>query len=1084
MKKTTIITLALCILGSATLWAQERSFGKNKVQYKKYEWTYIQTRHFDVYFYEDAYATAKFTADIMEDAYVEISRELDYKIQRRVPVFVYNSQNDFQQTNITPELLPEGVGGFTEAFKSRIVIPFTGSYEEFRHVLHHELTHAVVYDILFGNSFASLLSRQRLFDLPLWYAEGYAEFSSRHGWDYWSDMFLRDATINNYMAPPDYLGGFLAYKQGQAMVKYIVDKYGEAKLGEILQKGKIQLSMNRALKSTIGVDPKEFYEEFAKEMKRRYWPEISARKEAPEIGKQLTHARKDGSYFNERPAYSPEGDKVAIFTDRHDYDEIILLSATTGEELSRVVKAQRSGDLESLHSYYSGMSFSPDGKQLAFVAKTKGKDAIYLADVRKKKIVKKIMMDFHNVLTPTFSPDGNQIVFSALAKDMRDLYLYTLSTGEFHKLTDDRYDDVEPSWLPDSKSIVFSSDRPSPTPSNITNLGQATADSVMPTPGGFSYGVYNIFKLELASKGVAPVEVGSGSNRSPVVSPNGKMIAFVSNRNGIDNVYLGYLDSTKYYAVTDVLTGIRDLSWSPDGQKLAFSAFHNGGFDVFVMKDFVPVGENGVLKPTDFMLGKYNDPFKKPAAKDAVAAKDSTADSTTAVVDTTADSTALAKVDSSATLTAKDTVVSQTGIHGEDFVYVSGISPDPMDTLLRPVGGDSAGMRVHLKEPAYFDSIPPPTESGEYSVHKYKVKFTPDYIGGGFAYNTFFGVRGQSVFVFSDYLGNHQILVAADLVGTIDQSYLQAFYVNNAGRNHFGVGLFHSKNYYENSDNFLFSDRYYGLAGFAEHPFSIFSRIDGSLSQIFIDRKYYDELDPNYNNDRSIKVTYGSASYVFDNVLWGYTGPVNGKRYALTVDAAKDFFDTKDISFYSFGLDYRRYWDIRKSVSFGLRLSGGASFGRTPKTYFVGGVNNWIGSRNLANPVYEVENLYFADVVTPLRGQPIYGIAGNRYGAINAELRFPLVQVLALKYPLPLVFQNIMGVIFTDMGSAWNGNNFKGGTSDGGNKRFQDIRTGFGCGMRMNFAGLALLRYDCAWSTDFDRVSDRPTHYFSLGADF
>lgn len=457
-----VFVLALIVTLPLSGLTQERYFGKNKVQYKKYDWSFIQTRHFDVYFYEDGYATAKFAADVMEDAYQKISVELDYRLQRRVPVFVYNSQNDFQQTNITPELLPEGVGGFTEAFKNRIVIPFTGSYEEFRHVLHHELTHALVYDMLFGNSFASLLSRQRLFDLPLWYAEGYAEYSSRHGWDYWSDMFIRDATINSYLAPTDYLGGFLAYKQGQAMVKYIVDKYGESKLGEILQKGKVHLSMNKALKSSIGIEGKQLYEEFSKEMKRRYWPDISTRKEPADISKQLTHARKDGSYFNERPAYSPEGDKVAIFSDRHDYDEIVVVSATTGQELTRLVKAQRSGDLESLHSYFSGMSFSPDGRRLAFVAKSKGKDAIYIVDVKTKDITRRIRLDFYNVLSPMFSPDGKQIVFSALSKDQRDLYLYDLGTGGIRQLTEDRYDDVEPSWTPDSKSLVFASDRPHP----------------------------------------------------------------------------------------------------------------------------------------------------------------------------------------------------------------------------------------------------------------------------------------------------------------------------------------------------------------------------------------------------------------------------------------------------------------------------------------------------------------------------------------------------------------------------------------------------------------------------------------------
>jgi hypothetical protein len=236
MKKLPVAWFLLLILLASAGYSQDVYFGKNKVRYKDFDWKYIQTRHFDIYFYEQAYETAKFAANVMESSYVEIVDELGYRIKERVPVFIYNSHNDFQQTNITPSLLPEGVGGFTEAFKNRIVIPFTGSYEDFRHVLHHELTHAVVYDLLFGNSLSSLLSRQRLFNLPLWFAEGYAEYSSRHGWDYWADMFVRDATINGYLTPPQRLGGYLAYKQGQAMVKYIADKYGERKLGEILQR--------------------------------------------------------------------------------------------------------------------------------------------------------------------------------------------------------------------------------------------------------------------------------------------------------------------------------------------------------------------------------------------------------------------------------------------------------------------------------------------------------------------------------------------------------------------------------------------------------------------------------------------------------------------------------------------------------------------------------------------------------------------------------------------------------------------------------------------------------------------------------
>lgn len=1096
MKPTRSALFLLLLLVALPALAQETYFGKNKVQYRGFEWYYIQTRHFDLYFYDNAYPTAKFAAAVMESSYVEVSRELNYYLQRRVPVFIYNSHGDFQQTNIISELLPEGVGGFTEAFKNRIVIPFTGSYEDFRHVLHHELTHAVVYDLLYGNSLGSFLSSRRLFNLPLWYAEGFAEYSSRYGWDIQADMFVRDATINNYLAPPEYLGGFLAYKQGQAMVKFIADKYGEEKLGEILQKGKIHLTMSKTLKSALGITEKELFDEFSKEMKRRYWPEIAARKEASELGTALTKAPEDGSYFNEQPTFSPEGDRLAMFTDAHDYTEIVMISAVDGRMLERLVKAERSGDLESLHSFVSGVSFSPDGKHLAFVAKSNGKDVICLLRVKDQEIVRKRKFDYYSILSPAWSPDSSKIAFSALEGHKRDLFVWDLNSDEVRQVTDDRYDDLSPSWLANSSGLVFSSDRPHSGAPAFTYLGQPYGSLHVGQAGEFEYGHYDLFRVELGSLKVSPIDVGPGANTDPEVSPDGTKIAFLSNRNGIDNIYIAYLDSAKYYAVTDILTGVWSHSWSPDGQKLAFQAFGKGAFNVFVLKNLVPVGDNGVLKATDFALGKYDRLMAAPVAStDTTTAADSSAalaqapqktDSVVAVGDSLSaptDSTTLAQAPDS-TAKADTTAVTTTGIVGDEYVRIKPPSPvDPLDSLMRDIRSDSAGpSRRRMPEPPAFDSIPGRLPSGEYQISKYKVKFTPDFMGGGFSYDTFFGVRGQSYFVFSDYLGNHQIYVVTDIVNTIDQSNLAAFYFNNTRRTNLGGGFFHTKNFYLDSSDHLFSDRFYGAQWFLSRPQSTFKRFELTGGQYFIDRKYYDFDDP--RDDRSSKVTTLDVAYVTDNVLWGYTGPVNGGRSKISLGGGINLFDNDDIEFYSAGFDWRRYWHFGRGFSFALRFSGAASFGKTPKQYFLGGTTNWIGSRTLDAKVYDVENLYFSEVVTPLRGFDYYGLSGDRYGLINAEFRFPMVQVLAMRFPLPIVITNVAGALFADMGSAWFGRDFRGGRSVGGDARLEDIKTGFGFGMRANLFNFLLLRYDLAWTTNFLDVSDRPTYYFSMGADF
>ncbi len=1091
-KSLLLVILAILIAGSAG--AQETYFGKNKVQYETFDWRYIQTRHFDIYFYGRSYDNAKFAAKVLENAYNVITCQINYQIHTRIPVFLYSARNDFQQTNIVPSLISEGVGGFTEASKNRVAIYNEGSVEDLRHVLHHELTHAIIYDMIYGNLFTSLLSRRRLFNLPLWFAEGYAEYSSRKEWHYRADMIVRDATVNNYLAPPDYIGGGMEYYEGFAMVRFIAETYGQEKIGELLAKGKVYLSMDKAIEAAIGVKPEEFWDKFSLEMKRRYWPEISLRKQPDEIGKALTDHTKDESNYNAKPVFSPQGDKLAIFSDRSDYPEIYLISAIDGKEIDKLVKAQRSGEIETVYSYYSSIGFSPDGEKIVFITKSQGRDALFFLRLKGKDIYLKKYFDYNSILSPVWSPDGTKIAFAALDGPWRDLVIYDIEGDSTYSLMRDRYDDMEPSWAPDSKRIFFSSDRPHPVTEKIlARLDQVGADSIKYSTiyTDDKYGNYNIFSIDVSTRKITPIMCGPGQNREPVVSPDGEKICFVSNRNGIDNLYISYLDSSATFAITDILTGTQSPSWSPDGTKIAFSSFQKGGYDVYVIKDIQPAGNNGVLEPTGFVKGEYGQPIPSPCTKgtEEIASADTTADSIevhpiaraeglftpadSTAADTTADSTQHAAVDS-------------TRIEGGDFVYVEPTdeTTNPIDTLFTPVS-DSTGSRSYRtkEEQAVFDSIGTNNKlpDGEYKVKPYRAKFTPDYVSGGFSYDSFFGLRGQSAFIFSDYLGDNQIYLLTDLVNTLDQTNIMAYYFYNRRRTSLGAGIFHNQNYYLDNQDFLFSDRLYGMQLFASHPFSKYFRAETELSQYFIDRHYHDAGDP--RQDRSTKVSQAKFSLVQDNIIWGVTGPLDGRRSRLDFTAAKDLFNESDISFYSGEFDYRRYWHIKSLFSLAARFSAGASGGRTPKRYFLGGTTNWIGNVVVDASVYDVENLYFSDVVTPLRGFDYYELSGTRYFLSNLEFRYPFIDYLKTNFPLPMTIGYVTGNIFFDMGSTWDGSDFKGGTTVDGPARLQDIKSAFGFGIRGNL-GIFVLRYDLAWKTDFSEVAAHPKSYFSLGADF
>jgi outer membrane protein assembly factor BamA len=242
--------------------------------------------------------------------------------------------------------------------------------------------------------------------------------------------------------------------------------------------------------------------------------------------------------------------------------------------------------------------------------------------------------------------------------------------------------------------------------------------------------------------------------------------------------------------------------------------------------------------------------------------------------------------------------------------------------------------------------------------------------------------------------------------------------------------------------------------------------------------------DPRFSDNENLKISTAELAYVSDNVIWGNTGPVNGGRTRLAVTAAVDLFDANNLEFYAFEGDWRRYWHFAKTFSMALRFSFGLSEGNTPKQYYLGGTTNWIGTVNVDDVVFEPQNLYFSNVITPLRGYEYYDFPGNRFGLVNWEFRFPLIQYFVMRFPLQVALFNVNGAIFADVGAAWTDDNFKGATSSGGPTRLQDIKSGFGFGMRANILGFILLRYDLAWSTDLNTVSDRPKSYFSLGADF
>jgi outer membrane protein assembly factor BamA len=225
------------------------------------------------------------------------------------------------------------------------------------------------------------------------------------------------------------------------------------------------------------------------------------------------------------------------------------------------------------------------------------------------------------------------------------------------------------------------------------------------------------------------------------------------------------------------------------------------------------------------------------------------------------------------------------------------------------------------------------------------------------------------------------------------------------------------------------------------------------------------------------------ASYVHDNTIFGYTAPVRGTRYNLTMLGTPKIGST-GVSFFSAMADYRTYFKIADDYGFVWRLNAGMSLGKNPQRFYIGGTENWINYTvsNDRFPIEDIKDFAFSTPIMPLRGYDYNARSGSKFALMNAEFRFPLFRYLVFG-ALPLAFQNIQGVAFLDVGTVWSNNKtLQFFQNQGDGLRTKDLLIGMGLGTRIFFLYFPL-KFDVAWNYDMKSFS-QPKYYISMGADF
>ncbi|MEO8446035.1 MAG: biopolymer transporter Tol [bacterium] len=1077
-----IFPILIIILTARLNFSQSNSvFGQNKVQYKEFQWKYLQTKHFDVYFSQGGEKLAEFTAHEAEKALNNLTDNVDYRISNRIPIVVYNSHNDFQQNNVVDEYLPEGVGGVTELFKNRINVPFEGDYEKFRHVIHHELVHAFMNDMYYGGSIQNIISKNISLQFPLWFSEGMAEVQSLYGLDKETDMFMRDATINNYVAPLDYISGYFSYRGGQSFFAFLADTYGEDKLGILMNNIKTFGDVDQGFIETFKLNLEQLDEKWQSYLKKMYWPDLKIREDVKDFAKQLTNHEKDGGYYNVSPVISPDGSKFAFISNRDDLFDVYIAKTRNGEIIKRVIEGNNSADFEELHILTPGLSWSPDGRKLAISVKAGDQDVIYIVDIASEDKTE-LPLNFDGIFYVSWSPVGNKLAFIGNKGDESNLYVYDLKSKKLESLTDDVFSDANPTWALDGKSVFFTSDR-----GNYIDQSKMPQDIKM---WKYDYSNTDYYRIDLETKAVTRLSDTKESKESYAqISADGEKILFVSDKNGISNVYLREKDSSGNFInkpITNSLNPITQISMSKDGKKLLFVSLNKGAYDIFSIDN--PLERNiGLeeLELTEYAI-KLKDFEEKFGWKDNSEFNDT-------MTLTHKDLSTL--VDSMSGITGVDEIADSSRLPHADKVAVDSLESLSDQDTLKMYGDDVKISFGDIEKGPTIDNDSIYTDNlnfkvadnvnndGSFKIKNYKIKFSPDLVYGNANYTSFYGVQGVAQIALSDMLGNHRIYVQTSLVIDLKNSDYAAAYYYLPKRIDYGFQLFHTARFVNYGNGFfdnLYRYRTIGGNISASYPISRFKRFDGGLSVQNISRENLDNtLEPITKKTLLIP----SLSYIYDNTLFGYTAPISGLRYNLTAFGSPKL-GKEGIGFGSLLADIRNYIKISDDYTFVTRLSGGASIGPNPQRFFIGGTENWINREyeNSNVPISSIEEFAFLSPGLPLRGFNYDRMSGSKYSILNLELRFPLFRYLIFG-ALPLGFANIQGAAFIDAGTAWSDNKaLKLLNRVNGKIQTNDLLLGTGFGARANLFGFPFM-FDVAWNYNLNKFSS-PKYYISLGYDF
>lgn len=429
------------------------NFGKNRVQYRTFQWNYYRFDHVDVYFYEGSKDVAGECGFLAEVLLEKLQQRFIYEYESRIQLFVYAKLSDLKQSNI-------GIGKNTfstpiqTSLDNKVQVYFEDGRAGLKNQIYKSISGAFFNEYMFGADTRTRIKNSALYNLPDWFLPGLIQFSASY-WDSETDEKIKFYVQSNKLKRLWRLEGKHADLNGYALWHFIYEVYGIKTLANIVEMTKVFKNVNDALEYLIGTSIKGLQQECNMYFDKRYLPadtsfvKLTQKSTLPRVkSKRVISQMKVSS------------DKKHIIWSENQNGKIFIKHYNKNDSKTRLVrKFNQQSENISDHSFPL-MAWHPKLPIVSTIIESKFNIQLSIFDAESRKMLdQRSLFNIDKVVSFNYSHDGKKLLFSAIHDSKCDIGWYDLASNTIKWITNDEADDLYPTITQNGKWIFYSSNR-------------------------------------------------------------------------------------------------------------------------------------------------------------------------------------------------------------------------------------------------------------------------------------------------------------------------------------------------------------------------------------------------------------------------------------------------------------------------------------------------------------------------------------------------------------------------------------------------------------------------------------------------